>query len=669
MAYLVTGATGFIGRHVVEELLRRRDGEVFVLVRPGSLPRLHHLTARWSDPNRVVPVTGDLTDPRLGVDETWVEEHRGRVEHMVHLAALYDMTASGERNEQLNVGGTRAAVDLAEALEAGCFHHVSSVAVAGDHEGVFDETMFDVGQALASPYHRTKYESERVVREECAVPWRVYRPSVVVGHSHTGEIDKPDGPYYFFPALKRLRDALPQWTPLVGVDLGDTNIVPVDYVARALDHLAHQPGLDHETFHLVNPDPQPTIEVLNALAAAAQAPRFALPLDRHVADALPAPMRRLPRRLFAAAVRTGAGRLVLQHTLGRLGIPPEVVAHTSFPSAFASRHTEHALESSGVACPPLESYASVLWDYWEQNLDPSTAQDARARRALGGRKVVITGASSGIGRATALKIAQAGGVPLMVARRKEDLEDLRSHIVSAGGDAMAYPCDLSDLEAIDRLSEQITADHGSIDFIVNNAGRSIRRSLRLSHDRFHDFERTMQLNYFGAIRLVIGLLDALGKEGRGHVVNVSSIGVQTHPPRFSAYVASKSALDAWSRVVASELVGDGVTFTTVHMPLVRTPMIAPTRIYDSFPTITPAQAADMVIRAMKVRPHEVSTRLGTIGELGHALAPKAMFRVLHLGYRVFPDDARRGVGEDEGDDGSTPQEQLLLARVLRGIHW
>jgi NAD(P)-dependent dehydrogenase (short-subunit alcohol dehydrogenase family) len=315
----------------------------------------------------------------------------------------------------------------------------------------------------------------------------------------------------------------------------------------------------------------------------------------------------------------------------------------------------------------LAAYASALWDFWEQNLDPSTADDGRARRALEGKRVVITGASSGIGRATALKVAQAGGVPLLVARGKEELEDLRDRIVSTGGQADVYPCDLSDLEAIDRLTEQITAEHESIDFIVNNAGRSIRRSLRLSHDRFHDFERTMQLNYFGAIRLVIRLLDALGQNGRGHVVNVSSIGVQTHPPRFSAYVASKSALDAWSRVVASELVGDGVTFTTVHMPLVRTPMIAPTKIYDSFPTITPAQAADMVIHAMKIRPHEINTRLGTLGEVGHALAPKAMFRILHMGYRVFPDSAAAH-GDERGDRAAT-QQQLLLARILRGIHW
>ncbi|MDQ4085478.1 MAG: SDR family oxidoreductase [Actinomycetota bacterium] len=666
MTYLVTGATGFIGRHVVEEILSHRSGEVFVVVRQGSLRRLGTLMRRWGGSNRVVPVVGDLTRPLLGVDEDWVEEHRGGIEHFVHLAALYDMTASAQRNERLNVEGTRAAVHLAGALQAGRFHHVSSVAVAGDHEGIFDETMFDQGQRLPSPYHRTKFEAERIVREECPVPWRVYRPAIVVGHSETGEIDKTDGPYYFFPLLKRLRDTLPAWTPLLGVDLGDTNVVPVDYVARALEHLAHTPDHDYETFHLVSPQPQPTLDVVNTLAAAAKAPRFALPVSREALGSLPGPLHRWPRAALGAAVRTGAGQLALRQTLGRLGIPAEVVAHTGFPSTFASRRTEQALEGSDITCPPLDSYASVLWDYWEHHLDPSAARDPGTRKALQGKLVVITGASSGIGRATALKVAQAGGIPLMVARGKQELEDLRNHIVAAGGQAEAYPCDLSDLDAIDRLGEQITGEHESIDFIVNNAGRSIRRSLRLSHDRFHDFERTMQLNYFGAIRLVIRLLDALGRDGRGHVVNVSSIGVQTHPPRFSAYVASKSALDAWSRVVASELVGDGVTFTTVHMPLVRTPMIAPTKIYDSFPTITPAQAADLVIRAMKARPHEINTPLGTIGQVGHALAPKAMFRVLHLGYRVFPDDA--GGGERRDKDSNT-SKQLMLARILRGIHW
>src|SRR5262245_44273986 len=207
MSYFVTGATGFIGRHLLEQLLERREGTVFVLVRESSLPRLETMIEVW-DTDRVVPVVGDLGAARLGIDDAWVDEHRGDVEHFFHLAAIYDMTADAETNETLNVGGTRHALELAEALEAGCFHQISSVAAAGEYDGPFDESMFDEGQALTSPYHRTKFESEKIVREECTRPWRVYRPSIVVGHSETGAMDKLDGPYYFFPLIKLLRDRL-----------------------------------------------------------------------------------------------------------------------------------------------------------------------------------------------------------------------------------------------------------------------------------------------------------------------------------------------------------------------------------------------------------------------------------------------------------------------------
>jgi short-subunit dehydrogenase len=281
--------------------------------------------------------------------------------------------------------------------------------------------------------------------------------------------------------------------------------------------------------------------------------------------------------------------------------------------------------------------------------------------------VLITGASSGIGRVTALKVARAGGIPLLVARGKDKLEEIGAQIELAGGKAHVYACDLSDLAAIDTLCGELRESHDSIDFVVNNAGRSIRRSLELSHDRFHDFERTMQLNYFGAIRLVMGLLPAMREQRSGHVVNVSSIGVQTNPPRFSAYVASKAALDSWSNVVSSELYGDGISFTTIHMPLVRTPMIAPTRIYDRFPTITPAQAADLVIAALTERPHEINTTLGTLGSVAHNLAPRTSFRVLHRAYRVFPDSAAAR-GKDDAETEPTPQ-QVILARLLRGVHW
>jgi NAD(P)-dependent dehydrogenase (short-subunit alcohol dehydrogenase family) len=664
MTYFVTGATGFIGRHLVQELLANREGEIALLVRAGSRERVEALIRGWEAGDRVSIVVGDLGSPMLGVADDWVEKHRGKVDHFFHVAALYDMTASDELNEELNVGGTRSALELAEALAVGVFHHVSSVAVAGDYQGVFDEDMFDEGQGLPSSYHRTKFESERIVREESSVPWRVYRPAIVVGDSQTGEMDKLDGPYYFFPLLKRLRDNLPAWLPMLGVDLGDTNIVPVDYVASAMEYLAHQPGLDGKAFHLVNPEPQPAVEVVNAFATAAKGPRFTVPVDRRFTGLVPSGL--LPTGMLPKALQLGPVQLALRETIGRLGVPPEVLGHVSFPSEFASRRTLKALRGSGISCPDLDSYAPTLWSYWEDHLDEDTARDSSVRKALEGRTVVITGASSGIGRSTALKVAQAGGIPILVARGKDKLEDTRADIERGGGTAYVYACDLSDLEAIDALCEQLSSQHDAIDFVVNNAGRSIRRSLALSHDRFHDFERTMALNYFGAIRLVMGLIEKMREQGRGHIVNVSSIGVQTSPPRFSAYVASKAALDAWSNVVSSEVFGDGISFTTIHMPLVKTPMIAPTRIYDKFPTITPAQAADMVLRAMVERPHEVNTALGTLGAVAHTLAPKTAFRVLHMAYQVFPDSA---AARGDDDDSTPTPEQLFLARLLKGVHW
>ena len=673
MSYFVTGATGFIGRFLVQELLQNRKGDVFVLVRKGSEARMERLIRQWGYDGRVTMVKGDLSEAALGVAPEWVKEHQGRIQHFFHLAAIYDMTASDEQNETLNVGGTRNALELAADLDAGVFHHVSSIAASGDYAGFWDETMFDVDQRLPSPYHRTKFESERIVREESAVPWRVYRPSMVIGHSETGEMDKVDGPYYFFPILKLLRDYLPSWTPLVGVDLGDTNVVPVDYVAKAMDHLAHLPGRDGEAFHLVNPEPQRTVDIVNTFADAANAPQFATPIDREVTGLVPTgllPRAIRPGTLMKGALRTLPARLALRETIGRLGLPPEVVEHAGFPTTYGARITTQALSGSGIAVPDLESYADRIWGFWEEQLDETLAQDRRTVEALANKTVVITGASSGIGLVTAHKVAQAGGIPVLVARGKDKLEATRSAIEARGGTAHVFPCDLSDLDAIDDLADRLSSELPSVDFLVNNAGRSIRRSVKLSHDRFHDFERTMQLNYFGAIRLVMGVLPRMRKQKFGHIVNISSIGVQTNPPRFSAYVASKAALDAWSNVVSSEVHGDGISFTNIHMPLVKTPMIAPTKIYDKFPTISPAQAADMVVRALVDRPHEINTALGTAGALVHTLAPKTAFRVLNMAYKVFPDSvAAKGGGKKPVAPEPTTQQQLLLARLTRGVHW
>jgi NAD(P)-dependent dehydrogenase (short-subunit alcohol dehydrogenase family) len=667
MAYFVTGATGFIGRRLVERLLDTRQGKVYVLVRENSMARLDDLIERWSivvgasAAERILPVVGDLRRPLLGVEEEQLAELRGKITHFFHLAAVYDMTAPAERNTAVNVGGTTHAVELARALDAKHLHHVSSIAVAGQYRGLFGEDMFDEGQRLPSPYHLTKFESERIVREQPYVPWRVYRPGIVVGDSRTGEMDKIDGPYYFFKAIQRLRRLLPEWVPLVGLDLGYTNVVPVDWVAGALEHIAHEPGLDGRAFHLTDPRPQRVGELINELAAAAHAPRFAVSIDKRLTDPL-------PKWPLTLAARLPPWRQLGTLTLRELGIPAEVISHIELVPRFDTRETARALSGSPLEMPPpLHEYASRLWDYWEREMDPDLRRGRTLREALEGRTVMITGASSGIGRATAMKVAAAGGIPLLVARNVDKLEEARAEIVAAGGTAYVYAADIADIESIERLLERVLADHRNVDMLVNNAGRSIRRSIALSYERFHDFERTMQLNYFGAVKLIIGLLPRMRERGTGHIVNISSIGVQTNPPRFSAYVASKAALDAFTRVVASEVIGDGVTFTTIHMPLVRTPMIAPTKMYDAFPAISPDEAADMICEALRGRPKHMGTRLGRFGEVAYTLSPSAVDRLLHLAYRVFPDSAASKGQRDVEEHASF--EQIAMATLTRGVHW
>jgi NAD(P)-dependent dehydrogenase (short-subunit alcohol dehydrogenase family) len=663
MAYFVTGATGFIGRNLTERLLVR-EGDIYLLVREGSETRLQRLIKRWESlygadvGERVHPVAGNLTLPLLGVTKEQIAALRGQIEHFFHVAAVYDMTASEERNRNVNVGGTAEAVELARAVRAGCLHHVSSIAVAGDYRGRFDEEMFDEGQRLPSAYHLTKFESERIVREQSKVPWRVYRPAVVVGDSRTGEMDKIDGPYYFFKAIQRMR-RLPQWLPLVGLDLGYTNIVPVDFVADALDRIAHEPGLDGSAFHLTNPRAQRVSEVMNDFAKAARAPHAALNIDRRLA----APGLGVLTRLTGAPGLRDARRTLLAD----FGIPEEVIEHIPLRPRFDTTRTELALAGSGIEVPALSHYAGRLWAWWEDHLDPDRAKNKSLHAALNGRTIVITGASSGIGRTTALKVAAAGGIPLLVARSADKLEEVRQEIEAEGGNAYVYSADLSDLDAIDALVAQILADHAAVDMLVNNAGRSIRRSVALSYERFHDYERTIQLNYLGAVKLIMGLLPHMRARGSGHIVNISSIGVQTSPPRFSAYVASKAALDAFTRVASSEVLGDGVTFTTIHMPLVRTPMIAPTKMYDSFPAATPEEAADMVCEALRSKPKVINTRLGTFGEVFYALAPTTVDRILHTAYRVFPDSAAAR-GQKDPEERASP-EQIAMATLMRGVHW
>jgi NAD(P)-dependent dehydrogenase (short-subunit alcohol dehydrogenase family) len=353
-----------------------------------------------------------------------------------------------------------------------------------------------------------------------------------------------------------------------------------------------------------------------------------------------------------------------------LGLPSDMFQFINYPTRFDNRDTATALKGSGISCPPLETYAHKLWDYWERNLDPDLSIDHTLKGQVSGKVVVITGGSSGIGLAIAHKIAEAGAITIICGRDKEKLEEAKKEINSRGFEVITYTADVADMADCDRFVNLLIEKHGRVDILINNAGRSIRRAIESSYDRFHDFERTMQLNYFGALRLTMGLLPRMIAQKRGHVINISSIGVLTNAPRFSAYVASKAALDAWTRCAASEFVDVGVKFTTINMPLVKTPMIAPTKIYQNVPTLSPEEAADLIVEAIVYKPVRIATRLGIFGEVLHALVPRIAQIVMNTSFRMFPDsDAAKGKKEGDKKSSQMTTEQIALQELLRGVHF
>ncbi|MBV7540267.1 SDR family oxidoreductase [Acidovorax sp. sic0104] len=661
MQYFVTGATGFIGKRLVKKLLERKGAVVHFLIRRESADKVADLRSFWGvTAARAVPVFGDLTAKKLGVAAEDIKKLKGQIDHFYHLAAVYDLGADEETQVAVNIEGTRNTVDLARAIDAGHFHHVSSIAAAGLYEGVFREDMFEEAEGLDHPYFQTKHESEKIVRQDCKVPWTVYRPAMVVGDSTTGEMDKVDGPYYFFKLIQRLRQLLPPWMPTVGLEGGRVNIVPVDFVVNALNVISHQKDITKKCYHLVDPVGYRVGDVLDIFSRAAHAPRMNLFVNAALLGFIP---KSVKKSLMALA----PVRRVRNAVMKDLGLPEDMLTFVNYPTRFDCRETLAALKGSGVTCPNLKDYAWRLWDYWERNLDPELFIDRTLKGTVGGKVVLVTGGSSGIGLAAAHKFAEAGATTVICGRDQDKLDEACAEARAKGYEFIAYAADIADMADCDRFVQLLIDKHGGVDFLINNAGRSIRRAIESSYDRFHDYERTMQLNYFGCLRVTMGFLPGMVAKRKGHVVNISSIGVLTNAPRFSAYVASKAALDAWTRCASSEFADQGITFTTINMPLVRTPMIAPTKIYNNVPTLSPEEAADMIAQACIFKPVRIATRLGITGQILHALVPRVAQITMNTSFRMFPDSTAA-----KGDKSAKPQlsaEAVALQQMMRGIHF
>jgi NAD(P)-dependent dehydrogenase (short-subunit alcohol dehydrogenase family) len=662
MQYFVTGATGFIGKRLVKTLLARKGATVYFLLRKESERKVPELLEYWGvSKARAIAVFGDLTGKKLGVAADDIKGLKGEIDALFHLAAVYDLKADEESQIQANIEGTRNVVEFAKAIDAKHLHHVSSIAAAGLYEGVFREDMFDEAENLDHPYFNTKHESEKIVRKESKVPWTVYRPAFVVGDSKTGEMDKVDGPYYFFKVIQRMRQLLPPWFPAVGLEGGRFNIVPVDFVVACIDHIAHSKAdIKGRAFHLVDPTGYRVGDMLDIFSKAAHAPKMNLFVNAALLGFIP---KSVKKGLMAMA----PVRRIRSAVMKDLGLPDDILEFINWPTRYDRRDLDAVLKGSGIECPKLDDYAWRLWDYWERHLDPDLFIDRSLKGTVGGKVVLVTGGSSGIGLAAAHKFAEAGAVTIICGRDQDKLDEACKEAKAKGYSFVAYAADIADMTDCDRFTQLLVANHGGVDFLVNNAGRSIRRAIESSYDRFHDFERTMQLNYFGCLRVTMGLLPGMVAKHKGHVVNISSIGVITNAPRFSAYVASKAALDAWTRCASSEYADQGITFTTINMPLVRTPMIAPTAIYKNVPTLSPEEAADMIAQACINKPVRIATRLGISMELLHALAPRIAQIAMNTSFRMFPDSSAA-----KGDKAAKPQlsaEAVAMQQLMRGIHF
>ncbi|WP_295004929.1 SDR family oxidoreductase [uncultured Dechloromonas sp.] len=663
MQYFITGASGFIGRRLVARLLERDGSTIFFLARESERERLDELYDFWGcDDARVKPVFGDLTEDLLGVSAAERKKLGKKTTHFFHLAAIYDLSADADSQLRVNVDGTRNTVRFAEAIGAKHFHLFSSIASAGLFEGLFREDMFDEAEGLEHPYFRTKHDSEGIVRRECSIPWRIYRPAIVVGDSRSGEMDKIDGPYYFFKLIQKMRKMLPAWMPTVGIEGGRINVVPVDFVVNAVDHIAHLKGEDGKCFHLVDPLPMRVGDLLNTFARAAHAPEMTMRINAALFGFIPRHMRK-------ALLALTPVRRIRHAVMKDLGLPDDMFQFVNYPTRFDCRETTRVLKGTGIAVPPLDSYAWRLWDYWERHLDPDLFIDRSLRGQVGGKVVLVTGASSGIGKALARKLAEAGAVVVTIARDKEQLDEVVAEFAAAGLTLHAYVADLADMAEAEAATARVLEIHGAVEVLVNNAGRSIRRAIENSYDRFHDFERTMQLNYFGALRVSMSVLPSMSARKRGHIINISSIGVLTNAPRFSAYVASKSALDAWTRCAASEFADRGVSFTTINMPLVKTPMIAPTKLYDHVPTLTPEEAADLICDAIVHKPVRVATRLGITGQVLHALVPRVAQIIMNTTFRMFPDSGAAQHKEPGMLPSMPSADQIAFQQFMRGIYF
>ena len=583
---------------------RKREGDIHVLVREGSQERLdaaHRALGR----RRARQARSSATCASRASASSDEQDRRaasGKVDHFFHLAAIYDMTADDEANERAQ---RRRHAQRRRARQRARGRHPAPRLVGRRRRrrtrACSARTCSTRARSCRRPTTARSSSPRRSRASRPRCPWRVYRPAIVVGHSQTGEMDKIDGPYYFFKAIQkaaplRCRSGCRSSAPSSATRTSCRSTSS----PRRWTTSPTSPASTARPSTSRTPSRSAPARSLNAFAKAAHAPQLAMRIDKRLTDALP---KGTLSMLHEAAARC---KDVRRTVLADFGIPEEVIEHVGVHRRSSTRATPSARSRARASrSRELDTYAEqAVGLLGAQRSTPTSTRTARSSAAINGRTVVITGASSGIGRATALKVAAAGGIPLLVARGAGEARGAaRRRSRPPGGTAYVYSRrPLRHGRRSTTLVERILADHPAIDMLVNNAGRSIRRSIALSrgplprlraHDAAQLLRRDQADHGAAAAHARARLRPHRQRLARSACRPTRRASAPTSPRRRRSTRGRASC--------RSEVIGDGITFTTIHMPLVRTPMIAPTKIYDHFPTITPDEAADLICEAMRAQ--------------------------------------------------------------------
>ena len=665
----VTGASGLIGKHLVDILLDNGH-QVTLLLRNPESPDKKRLTDKWVKKAEMARKhgrgsdisiwNGDVTRPDLGVDNGLALTD---MDHIYHLAAVYNLEANKTITLDTNVKGTERLLEKMDNDKfKGCLHFAGSVSIAGNYKGEFTERMFSEGQEHGHVYNRSKYLAEKIVREKLAgrstYDIRIYRPSHIVGNSTTGEMDKIDGPYYGFVAISAMKRKLPPWFPIIMPKTKTLmDMVPVDYVAKAMYTLSMMEKTelpdDLFCFHLTDPNAPTLTEATEMMLKAAGGPRVNFTFSTQMVNAY--------LGLFKQAANLKGVEMVKDGILDSLNIPLGIFDAMLFNVRFGSGETTRILRKKGLEPPPFESYVETLWDYYHRHLDPERTKEELSDAAFRGKVVVITGGSEGIGFASAKRCAQYGATVVLAARNREKLEiacrELEPIAKQNGGSVEAVTCNVSDLDDCDNLVSHVLQHYEYVDILFNNAGLSIRRSIGKAVDRFHDYQRTMQTNYFGPLKIVLGLLPSMEKRRSGHILYSSTMNTMAPTPWFSAYAASKSAMDAIGDSLAGEYADKHIYFSSLKFPLIKTGMLAPTKDYDDIPLASPDFAAQMFVDAVLKKLRRNITGLGLAMSIAGLFTPKALTQVYNYIFRVWADE--------EGDYPEMKPDRAIVKKFIR----